>query len=480
MNSVNDHGNPNRTPLSSGLTLSGKDLGFNAEPTTKVSSPIRLEMPGLEHAPSYWAATAGEEVSTSNQLTSRSQTSVAIIGGGFTGLSCAYYLAKKHGIKATVLEANKVGWGASGRNGGFAMICVGKDDYADTVAQYGLEEAKQQFDVGFSAIKTVEDIVRENMIDVECAETGWINIAHKTSRIDGLKSTQRLLKESFNYETEFVDEKTLRQNYVGSTEGYGGLIYPDGFGLHPLKYARGMAKAAIDHGATIHDQSPVLNWTKEGGRHVLTTPEGTLVADHVVIATAGYTLDSLNPWMAGRVLSAISNIAVTRPLTPQEQIKAGLKTTMMVSDTRKLVFYYRLLPDGRLLFGARGGIRDEGSRNKQAYDWLIKRMVDMFPSLASVEVEYFWRGWVCLSRDKHPHMGVTDDPSVHYSIAYMGNGVALGSHFGRLVAAQVAGQPEEPNITLFRKQLPRFELPCLREAQLRAAYSYYGIKDQFL
>jgi glycine/D-amino acid oxidase-like deaminating enzyme len=480
MSSVNQPHDPHGIAMGVGLNLSSNDLGFNAEPTTKVSCPLRLDRPGLDHAPSFWAATAGEEVATSNELMSRKETSVAIIGGGFTGLSCAYHLAKKFGIKATVLEANKVGWGASGRNGGFAMICVGKDDYADTVAQYGLEEAKQQFDVGFCAVKTVEDIVRENNIDVERAEYGWINIAHKASRIDGLKATQRLLKKSFDYDTEFVDEQSLRQDLIGSTEAHGGLIYPDGFGLHPLKYARGMAKAAMDHGATIHDQSPVLSWTKEGGRHVLRTPRGTLVADHVVIATAGYTLDSMNPWLAGRVLSAISNIAVTRPLTPEEQIRAGLKTTMMVSDTRKLVFYYRLLPDGRLLFGARGGIRDDGSQNKQAYDWLIKRMVDMFPSLASVKVEYFWRGWVCLSRDKHPHMGTTDDPTVHYSIAYMGNGVALASHFGRLVAAQIAGQPEAPKITLFKKTLPRFELPSLRETQLRAAYAYYGIKDRFL
>ncbi|MGH9899270.1 MAG: NAD(P)/FAD-dependent oxidoreductase, partial [Pyrinomonadaceae bacterium] len=211
---MNQPHDPHGIAMGVGLNLSSNDLGFNAEPTTKVSCPLRLDRPGLDHAPSFWAATAGEEVATSNELMSRKETSVAIIGGGFTGLSCAYHLAKKFGIKATVLEANKVGWGASGRNGGFAMICVGKDDYADTVAQYGLEEAKQQFDVGFCAVKTVEDIVRENNIDVERAEYGWINIAHKASRIDGLKATQRLLKKSFDYDTEFVDEQSLRQDLI--------------------------------------------------------------------------------------------------------------------------------------------------------------------------------------------------------------------------------------------------------------------------
>lgn len=457
-----------------------KNLGFDAEPDTNVDRVLRLDMPGLAHAPSYWAANAGEEVDTSGELETRQHTSVAIIGAGFTGLSCAYHLAKKHGIKATVLEANKVGWGASGRNGGFSMICVGKDEYAETLARLDVEEARQHFHVGIDAVKTVEEIVKDNNIEVDRSESGWINIAHKKSRIADLKETKRLLKEGFGYETEYIDGGELRRTLIDSSEACGALIYPDGFGLNPLKYARGIARAAIKHGATIHDKSPVLSWTKEGGKHILRTPKGVLVADQVVIATAGYTLDAMNPWLSGRILPAISNIAVTRPLTPAEQQLAGLRTTQMVSDTRKLVFYYRLLPDGRLLFGARGGIRDEGNLNHKAYEWLTQRMVDMFPSLASVKIDYFWRGWVCLSRDKNPHMGTTDDPTVHYSIAYMGNGVSLASHFGRLVAGRVAGKPEEPKITLFRDPLPKFELPSLREASLRAAYVYYGIKDRFL
>jgi glycine/D-amino acid oxidase-like deaminating enzyme len=457
-----------------------QDLGFDAEPSTKVNRVLHLDMPGLAHAPSYWASNAGEEVKTSGELESRQHTAVAIIGAGFTGLSCAYHLAKNHGVKATVLEANKVGWGASGRNGGFSMICVGKDEYAETLARLDTEEARKHFHVGLDAVKTVEEIIRDNSIEVDRSESGWINIAHKKSRISDLKETKRLLKEGFGYNAEYIDVGELRRTLIDSSEACGALIYPDGFGLNPLKYARGIARAAIEHGATIHDKSPVLGWTKEGGKHILRTPRGVLVADQVVIATAGYTLDTLNPWLAGRVLPAISNIIVTRPLTLTEQHLAGLRTTKMVSDTRKLVFYYRLLPDGRLLFGARGGIQDEGSQNQKAYEWLTRRMIDMFPSLAAIKVDYFWRGWVCLSRDKNPHMGATDDPTVHYSIAYMGNGVSLASYFGRLVAARIAEKPEEPKISLFSDPLPRFELPALREASLRAAYVYYGIKDRYL
>lgn len=454
-------------------------ISFDAEPETTVARPLRLEQPGLPHAPSYWSATAGPEVVT-EELLGRQETSVAIIGAGLTGLSCAYHLAKEHGIKATVLEANRIGWGASGRNAGFAMICVGKDEYADTLAKFDREEARKHFTVGLDAVKTVENIVRDNNIDVDRSATGWLAIAHKPSRMEELEATQKLLKNSFGYETEIVSRDRLRSDYIDSTEAHGGIIYPDGFGLHPMKYTRGLGRAAIKHGTTVHTSSPVLSWTKQGTKHVLRTPKGELVADTVLIATAGYTLDSMNPWLSGRVLPAISNIAVTRPLSKAEQLTAGLRTTMMVSDTRRLVFYYRLLPDGRLLFGARGGIADKKDMNKKGHDWLISRMSDMFPTLKGIDIDYFWRGWLCLSRDKNPHLGTTDDPTVHYSIAYIGNGVALASYFGRLAADRIAGRPHEPNISLLKTPLPRFELPSLREASLKAAYAFYGIKDRFL
>ena len=450
------------------------------EPVTTVSCPLRIDMPGLPHAPSYWAATAGAEVATSGELVGRHQTSVAIIGGGYTGLSCAYHLAKEHGIQATVLEANRVGWGASGRNGGFAMICVGKDEYGDTLSRYSRDEARLHFAVGLEAVRTVEAIVRDNDIEIDRSENGWISLAHKPSRMAELKATQSLLKDGFGYQTRILGEQELRSRFVGSTEAHGALFYPDGFGLHPMKYVRGLARAAMARGASVHDSSPVSSWTKEGSKHVLRTPKGVLVADQVLVACGGYTLDSLNPWLSGRILPAISNIAVTRPLTDTERRDAGLLTTTVVSDTRKLVFYYRVLNDGRFLFGSRGGLRDETSQNQQSYKHMIGRMGDMFPSLRGIAVDYFWRGWVCLSRDQNPHLGTTEDPTVHYSLAYMGNGVALASHFGRLAAARIAGRPDEPDISLLKTPLPRFELPALREASLRAAYAYYGIKDRFL
>jgi glycine/D-amino acid oxidase-like deaminating enzyme len=453
---------------------------FSAEPESSLARPIALDRPGLAHPPSYWAATAGPAVSDNGELLSDIETPVAIIGGGFTGLSCAYHLAKEHGVSSTVLEANQIGWGASGRNGGFAMICVGKDEYADTLARYDREEARKTFNVGLEAVATVSDIIEDNAIDADRSERGWFCVAHRPSRLRELEAIHDLLKSSFGYETRILTRDELRANYVGSHEAHGAIYYPDGYGLHPMKYVRGLARAAMAKGAAIHSSSPVIAWSKNGRRHVLRTRTGTVTADQVLVATAGYTLDSLNPWLSGRIVPAISNIAVTRALSREEQEQSGLLTTTVVSDTRRLVFYYRLLSDGRFLFGARGGLADNARENRKSYTWLRSRLGDMFPALRRVETEFFWRGWVCLSRDKNPHLGTTDDPSVHYSMAYIGNGVALASHFGRLVAGRIAGKRIDPDISLFNAPLPRFEVPALRAALLRIAYAYYGVKDRYL
>jgi len=277
-----------------------------------------VRRPGAAHVDSYWAATAGEEVAGCDPVAGDFDTDVAIIGGGYTGLSCAYHLARDHGVKAHVLEANRVGWGCSGRNGGFCSIGVGKEDFGDWIARFGLERAKATFEVGRDAVRTVHDVITDEGIDCDRTREGGLELAHKSNRLPEMEARARRMNELFGLDSQVLSKADLDGSYLASREAHGALLHKDGFSLHALKYARGLARAALSKGAVIHGASPVTDWRRDGRLHLLRTPSGTVRAKQVVIATNGYTGDRLSPWTSGRLLPVLSNIIVTRPLTEAE------------------------------------------------------------------------------------------------------------------------------------------------------------------
>jgi glycine/D-amino acid oxidase-like deaminating enzyme len=198
----------------------------------------------------------------------------------------------------------------------------------------------------------------------------------------------------------------------------------------------------------------------------------------VVIAGNGYTGDRLHPATNGRLLPVLSNIIVTRELTAAERSSVNWQSYLKIWDSRMLLFYYRLLPENRVLFGGRGGILDTPETRRYQKAWMERRFAEMFPPLANVETEYFWRGWVCLSRDKNPHLGSIEDGTVHYALAYIGSGVALATYCGRLLAARIAGKPAGEAGPLLGTPLPAFPFPALRLLYQRLAYSYYRFTDE--
>jgi hypothetical protein len=442
-------------------------------------SPIDLGRPGAPHVGSYWAVTAGEEVSGAGPVTEDLEVEIAIIGGGYTGLSTAYHLARDHGVAAHVLEANRFGWGCSGRNGGFCSVGVGKEDFETWVRRWGLERAKAVFEMGRTAVRTVRAIVTEEAIEAELTPEGGLELAHKPNRLRELEARGRRIRDLFGIEARLLDRAELERDHLVSREAHGALLHGEGFALHPLRYARGLAQAAHRRGARLHGASPVTEWRRDGERHLLVTPRGTVRARQVVIATNGYTNDSLSPATAGRLLPVLSNVVVTRPLTEAERDSVNWKTYLKIWDTRHLLFYYRLLPDNRVLFGARGGINDTPVANRTQRVWMRRRFIEMFPPLASVETEFFWRGWVCVAYDKNPHLGTTDDPTVHYALAYAGTGVALSTLCGKLLADRLAGKAADAG-PLLSQPLPLFPFPRFRRLYQRAAYAYYGFRDEWL
>jgi glycine/D-amino acid oxidase-like deaminating enzyme len=442
-------------------------------------NPTDLSKPGSAHVGSYWAASAGAEVDNCDPVAGEMDVDVAIVGAGYTGLSTAYHLAREHGVKAHVLEANRVGWGCSGRNGGFCSVGIGKEDFDDWTRRWGLDAAKSIFEQSREAVRTVRGILDREGIDVDRTPEGALELAHKPNRMAGLAERQAHLSKNFGLDAKLLSKAELERDYLVSREAHGALLHPEGFALHALKLARGVARAAQRHGAILHGASPVTGWRRDGARHLLSTPGGTVRARQVVIAGNGYTGDRMHPAVDGRLLPVLSNIIVTRELTQAERDAVNWKTHLKIWDSRWLLFYYRLLPQNRVLFGARGGIEDRPESNQEQRRWLERRFAEMFPPLAKVESEYFWRGWVCLSRDKNPHIASVDDGTTHYSLAYMGNGVALTHYCGRVLAARIAGKPEGDAGPLLGTPLPRFPFPGLRRVYQRLAYRYYGFQDEW-
>jgi glycine/D-amino acid oxidase-like deaminating enzyme len=281
-------------------------------------------------------------------------------------------------------------------------------------------------------------------------------------------------------DVEILDRSALEaRGYLRGPSAHGALRFGAAFGLHPLKYARGLAAATARRGVALCARSPVVAWSKADGWHVLATPAGTVRARRVVVATNGYTSDRLHAYFAGRTLSAASNIIVTRPLTPGEWEAVGMRTTQVYSDTRSLLFYWRRLPDDRLLYGGRGGIVETPRALAGRRAWLEAAVAKRFPVLQGIGSEYFWWGKVCLPYDMTPHVNTVDaDSSVAYALGYTGTGVAMATFCGGLAADLVAGREIPRDTPLTSRGLARFPFPALRRLYLAAAYAVYRVKDR--
>jgi glycine/D-amino acid oxidase-like deaminating enzyme len=434
------------------------------------------------HVESYWAASAGPEVPGWAPLEGDHACDVAVVGGGYTGLACALHLARDFGIDARVLEAGPPGWGASGRNGGFCSPGASKLSDETMIARYGLEATRRYFEAGKESVELVRELARAEAIEIDARGDGLIAVAHRPSRIDGLRQEQAFLADVFGQKTTLWSREELAEHAYRGPEAFGGLHLPVGFGLHPLKYARGLAHAALKHGATIHGNSRVIAWERNGEDHILRTSKGSLRARRVVMAANGFCRDDLDRRFRGTFLPALSNIIVTRPLTRDELAAQAWRTETPIYCTRNLLFSYRMLPDKRFLLGGRGGTDASPEGAARMRRWMTKRLGEMWPAWKDVEVSHFWRGFVCLAPDLLPHLGrLPDDESVFYSFAYHGNGVAMASWCGRALARAIADDLDWENIpAVITQPLRRYPLAAFRVWYLRGAYALYRAKDQWL
>jgi taurine dehydrogenase large subunit len=440
--------------------------------------PLHADTPGTgaAHPSSYWAATCGELAPDDGPLIGPAETEVAIIGGGYTGLSCAYHLAHEYGVHATVLEANRPGWGCSGRNGGFARAAIGRHSWSKLIELYGRDTARAMFAEALAAVANVRAMMRDGAIACDALEAGHLKIAHRASRARGLKAEAQVLRREFDYPAEFIDAEALRAQHFAGPEAHGALRVPDAIAVHPLKLALGVLRLARRAGAVVHGASPVTHWTREGATHALATPQGTLRARKVVVATNGYTPERLHGVLRASTLPVLSHIVVTRPMSAEEKAASGFRTAHVLTDTRNLLYYWRRLPDDRILFGGRGRIVETPQGQAEQRTLLLEALKRKAPALESITAEHDWWGWVCLTADFLPHVSCAqDDASVHYAIGYQGSGVSYSLYAGRRLAAQIAGEPMRP--LPIATPLPRFPLAYWRRLGQRLAYQYYRYAD---
>ena len=422
-----------------------------------------------EHAESYYAATVKEPASYP-ALTGERRADVCVVGGGLTGVSAALNLAER-GYSVVLLEANRIAWGASGRNGG--QVCTGYSCGMEKIEKLaGRESAKRMWDLAEESKRIIRERVDKHAIDCDLT-WGYYMAACKPGHLDELKESCEDWVSRYGYDAEFKQADTPEESraFVDSPDYVGG-VWESGAGhLHPLNYCLGLARAAQEAGAEICEMSPVAR-IEQGAEAVVHTPEGQVRAKAVLVCCNAY-LGRLVPQLTGMVMPMMNYVGSTRPLG--EDLAARLiPGNDAVSNSRFIVNYYRLTPDTRLLFG---GLASYSMIDPPNLGTALHRdMLRTFPQLADVPFDYLWGGRVGISMNRSPHVGRVGG-NLYFAQGYSGQGVALTGLMGRILAEAVAGEQER--LDLFAR-LPHSRFPgglMLRTPVLALAMAWFRLKD---
>lgn len=443
--------------------------------------PLKDASPGLNqpYPDSYWAKNSGTPPENAGTLAQDIDVDVAIIGSGYTGLSCALHLAKEHNIKAHVIEANQTAWGCSGRNAGFILKSTGRKAYSSMIKQWGQEVAKGIYAEVSEGVETVNQLIAEG-IDCDKQSNGYLRVAHKPSRTSELESQAKLMEREFGYQTELLSADQIKADYFDSQDAYGAIRFNDCYGINPLKLAWGYQQKAQELGATIFTNSPVTSWHTEKNKQLLETPQGQVRAEKVIIATNGYTPNRFHSAVNNRTLPVLSQIIVTEPLSDEQIAATNFISDNVVMDTRALKYYFRKLPDNRILFGGRGAISGKDAEDPFFANRLLKVLIGSFPPLQGLKINYSWSGWISISLDDLPHIRQADDQgNVAYSMGYCGNGVSFAVQAGKRLAQWVAGEAF-PDLPYYTADLPKFPFAQFRRVGQWGYFNYGRFSDRWL
>ena len=402
---------------------------------------------------------------------------VAIIGGGFTGLNAALALAQS-GVQSTVIDAEQPGWGASGRNGGFCCLGGAKASSTLIANRHGTEQGRAWHDTERAAVSHVSALLDAHDIDADRHSEGETLLAHTPKAMHTVHAAAAEACAVHDVTPHVFQADELRQLGLAGAF-YGGMTLPIGFALNPGKYHSGLHKAVRDNGVVTYGQSPATSLSRIGQKWRITTPKGTLTANKVILATNGYSSEDVPDWLRARYLPVQSSVIVTRPITQNEQERQGWTSGQMCYDTRILLHYFRLMPDGRFLFGMRGGLRATDASQAALSRKIRTNFHKLFPEWRDIEITHEWSGLLCLMRSLTPFAGpVPDMPGVYAAMGYHGNGVAMGSYLGARMADIVLGRPQQGPFPAFLNHAPkRFPFGPMRRALLAPAYAAAALWD---
>ncbi|CAE6810575.1 NAD(P)/FAD-dependent oxidoreductase [Paraburkholderia haematera] len=413
---------------------------------------------------SFYEATVDRSASRSSghssayaPLTGRRSVNVCIMGGGLAGLSTALGLAERGVADVAVLEAEQVGFGASGRNGGFVFGGYSLD-CADLLKTLGPARARELYTLTTDAVDLMRKRIQRYRIDCDVTDAGVIlaNWFDEPARLD---TQRRLMRDSFGVEWEPVAAAALASE-LKTSRYHGGLFERNAFHFHPLKYVLGVASAVADAGVQIHEKSPVVRLQRGGAGFVVHTPHGALEARHVVMAGGGYARN-VYARVERAVLPIATYVMATEPLGAR--LKDALDTRAAVYDTRFAFDYYRPLPDTRILWGGRISVRD---RAPDIIARLLRRdLLKVYPQLRDVRIEYAWGGLMSYARHKMPQIGRSAD-GVWYATGFGGHGMAPTTVSGELLAAAISGERPVPDAFATFGLTPAYGALGLAAAQL--------------
>ena len=391
--------------------------------------------PGFKACPWWWEA--AEPPDRDNLLPDH--TAVAIVGGGYAGLSAALTL-RRLGHEVTVIDAERIGWGASSRNGG--MVSGGlKVASTGLEGTYGADGAQRITEAAAASFPFIEETIAREGIDCDYIRCGRYMAAWSKGHYRAMEGRAEWIAKVTGLPTEMVP-KARQREFLGSDHYHGGMAAAATGSLHPGKYARGLAAAAEKAGALLVDGVRVSGVKREGSGFRITTDKGELRADAVLIATNGYSKDprgTAMPWLARRLIPLNSYIIATEELPPEtmDRLFPGRR---MVSDSKRVLNYFRPSPDGkRVLWGGRASFR--AATAEQSAPALHGYMTEAFPELAKTRITHAWTGNVAFTFDHLPHIGVQD--GVHFAAGCQGSGVAMATWLGHNVALKLAGAANE-------------------------------------